>query len=77
MQDLFPALGGAMTTLENIVEYITSIILKVKSVFADIDFTILYSWLPSDIAAVITAVIAVLLFLAIFGIVRRILFFLG
>lgn len=66
-------LGG----LNEIVDWIESTFERISSIFADVDFTILYDWLPSDISGVITAIIAVLLFLALFGLLRRILFFLG
>ena len=41
------------------------------SVFSDVDFRILYDWLPSDIEAVITTCIAALLVLALLGLIRR------
>lgn len=69
--------GDVLTGLENIVEWIEVAAQRVSSIFSDIDFTILYNWLPSDIVSVITAVITVLLVLALFGILRRLLFFLG
>lgn len=77
MSSIFPALGNTINTLEGVVEWIQSIITRIQGIFSDVDFTILYNWLPSDISGVITAVIAVLLFLAIFGILKRVLFFLG
>lgn len=69
--------GDVISSLDGIVEWIRNAVQTISGVFHDVDFTILYSWLPSDIAGVITAVIAVLLFLAVFGILRRVLFFLG
>ena len=69
--------GDVITSLESIVYWIQSAVEHIGDVFADVDFSILYSWLPGDIAGVITSVIVVLLFLAIFGILRRVLFFLG
>lgn len=69
--------GSVIESLSGVVDWIESTVETISGVFSDIDFTILYSWLPSDIAAVITAIIAILLFLAIFGILRRVLFFLG
>lgn len=69
--------GNVLSSLQDIVEWIEGAVQTVEGIFSDLDFTILYNWLPADIAAVITAVIAVLLFLAIFGILRRLLFFLG
>lgn len=69
--------GDVIQSLSGIVEWIESTVGTISGIFSDVDFTILYSWLPSDIVAVITAVIAVLLFLALFGILKRVLFFLG
>lgn len=69
--------GSVIDSLSGVVDWIENTVVTISGVFSDVDFTILYSWLPSDIAAVITAVIAILLFLAIFGILRRVLFFLG
>lgn len=69
--------GSVIDSLSGVIDWIENTVETISGVFSDVDFTILYSWLPSDIAAVITAVIAVLLFLAIFGILRRVLFFLG
>lgn len=69
--------GNIIGSLEGIVDWIENTVSVLEGMFSDVDFTILYNWLPSDIVAVITAVIAVLLFLAIFGILRRLLFFLG
>lgn len=69
--------GNVLTILDDIINWIESTFDRINSIFSDVDFTILYDWLPSDIVAVITAVIVVLLFLAIFGILRRVLFFLG
>lgn len=69
--------GNVINSLQGIVDWIEQTVETISGVFSDVDFTILYSWLPSDIAGVITAVIAVLLFLALFGILRRVLFFLG
>lgn len=69
--------GNIIGSLEGIVDWIENTVETIEGIFSDVDFTLLYNWLPSDIVAVITAVIAVLLFLAIFGILRRLLFFLG
>ena len=69
--------GNIISGLDGVVQWIEDTAQTISGIFSDVDFTILYSWLPNDIKAVITAVIAVLLFLAIFGILRRVLFFLG
>lgn len=69
--------GNVIQSLSGIVDWIENTVGTISGIFSDVDFTILYNWLPSDIVAVITAVIAVLLFLALFGILKRVLFFLG
>lgn len=69
--------GNVISSLQDIVSWIDGVAQSIAGLFSDVDFTILYTWLPNDIAAVITAIIVVLLFLALFGILRRVLFFLG
>lgn len=69
--------GNVLNGIQDIVDWITNTVETIEGIFSDVDFTVLYSWLPSDIAAVITAIIAILLFLAIFGLLKRLLFFLG
>lgn len=69
--------GSLLQTLDSIVEWIENTVETIQHIFADVDFTILYNWLPNDIAAVITAIIAILLFMAVFGLLKRLLFFLG
>lgn len=41
------------------------------NIFDDIDFSILYDWLPQDIEAVIQVVLAFLLVLAVLGLVKH------
>lgn len=74
MQSIF---GGVLQSLDDIIIWISSVANDVQGIFAHLDFTVLYDWLPSDIVSVITAVLAVLFILAIFGLIRRVLFFLG
>lgn len=69
--------GSVLNGIQDIVDWITNTVETIEGIFSDVDFTVLYSWLPSDIVAVITAIIAILLFLAIFGLLKRLLFFLG
>lgn len=69
--------GNVLNGIQDIVDWITNTVETIEGIFSDVDFTVLYSWLPSDIAGVITAIIAILLFLAIFGLLKRLLFFLG
>lgn len=74
MQSIF---GGVLLAIEDIIDWISSTANTVQGLFADIDFTVLYDWLPADIVSVITAVLLVLFALAIFGLLRRLLFFMG
>lgn len=69
--------GNVINSIESVVDWIQNTVSTIEGIFSDVNFTILYNWLPIDIATVITAIIAVLLFLAVFGILRRLLFFLG
>lgn len=69
--------GNLITGLDEVVEWIQTTAESISSIFADVDFTILYNYFPEDIVAVITAVIAVLLVLALFGLLKRVLFFIG
>ena len=69
--------GNVLQSLDSVVEWIENTAEQIGNLFSDVDFTLLYNYFPSDIVAVVTAVIAVLLFLALFGLLRRVLFFLG
>lgn len=70
-------ISDVTTGFYNIVTFVLDTIDSIAHIFDDIDFTILYDWLPSDIGAVITVVIGFLFILALFGLLRRLLFFLG
>lgn len=70
-------IGDIAHGFSSIANWITDTISNIGNIFDDIDFTILYDWLPTDIQAVITACIAFLFVLALFGLLRRLLFFLG
>lgn len=63
--------------LGDVVEWISSAWQSFAGIFSDIDFSVLYSWLPSDIAAVISACIVVFLFLALIGLIKKLVLFLG
>lgn len=41
------------------------------NIFTGLEFHILYDWLPSDIAAAITASIVILLILSILGLIKK------
>ena len=57
--------GNLLNSVTDIVSWIENTIDRFNSIWQGIDFTLLYSWLPQDISVVITAAIAVLLFLAV------------
>lgn len=69
--------GNLLNSVDSIVEWVENTVERIGDIFADVDFTILYNYFPSDIVAVVTTVIGVLLFLALFGLLKRVLFFLG
>lgn len=68
---------GIIEVIESIVSWILNVWNQASTVFRGINFNILYNWLPTDIVIVISAVIATLLVLAIFRIVKSLLIFLG
>lgn len=45
---------------------------QIKGMFPDVGFSVLYSWLPGDIAGAISTCIRVLLLLAVIGVLKRI-----
>lgn len=64
-------------SLDNVYGELADMWLRIVGMFSDVDFTILYDWLPSDIQGVITAVIAVFIFLALIGLIKKAILFLG
>lgn len=70
-------MGNILNAIENIVDFLENAWTSFTGVFSDIDFTILYNWLPSDIQAAIGAVIAVLLVIAVIQLVKKVILFLG
>lgn len=64
-------------SIGEIFDQVSDIWSRIVGMFSDVDFTILYDWLPADIQGVITAVIAVLLILALIGLVKKAILFLG
>lgn len=69
--------GDIISSISGIIDFIDSILDTISGIFSDVDFTILYSWLPSDIVAVITAVIAVFIFLGLIGLIKKMILFFG
>lgn len=64
-------------SLDNVYGELADMWTRVIGMFSDVDFTILYDWLPNDIQGVITAVIAVFIFLALIGLIKKAILFLG
>lgn len=64
-------------SIGEIFDQVSNIWDRIVGMFSDVDFTILYDWLPADIQGVITAVIAVLLILALIGLIKKAILFLG
>lgn len=69
--------GNPLQTLDGVVQWIQNTAEEITGIFSDVDFSLLYGYFPNDIVAVITAVISVLFLLALFGLLKRVLFFLG
>lgn len=69
--------GSVIEAVDGVLDWITSILDDINGIFSDVDFTILYDWFPSDIQGVITAVIAVLTFLALLALVKKLIVFFG
>lgn len=69
--------GSILNGMESIGDWISNAVSSITGIFSDVDFTVLYSWLPGDIVAVISSVIAVLLGLALIGLLKKLILFLG
>lgn len=54
--------------ISNIVQSIQGL-----NIFGGIDFSVLYSWLPSDIGATCAVIIAISIILWVFGLIKRVL----
>lgn len=70
-------LGSLFEGVGDVFDFISGIVDSIAGVFSDVDFTILYSWMPSDIQRVITALIVVLMFLALIALVKKLILFFG
>ena len=70
-------IGEIIESVEGVFAWFENAFDTFAGIFSDIDFTILYSWLPSDIQDAISGIIVVLLFLAIIGLVKKIVVFFG
>lgn len=70
-------MGSIIETLSDVISHIGEYWENITGIFSDVDFTVLYNWLPSDIRTVCTAFIAALVFIAFIGLLKKILLFLG
>lgn len=69
--------GNIIDVLGDVTNWIATLGDRVVNIFADVDFTLLYDWLPQDIQSVISSVILVLLALALIGLIKKAIIFLG
>lgn len=73
----FLSFSNVFEALDDVLSWISSILEDLNSIFADVDFGVLYSWLPNDVRSACSAVILVLLFLALMGLLKKAILFLG
>lgn len=66
-----------LDTIGDIVSHVEDYWNSIIGIFADIDFSVLYNWLPIDIQGVITAFIGLLVIIAFIGILKKLILFLG
>ena len=69
--------GDLISSISGIIDFIDSILETISGIFSDVDFTILYNYFPNDIVAVITAVIAIFIFLGLIGLIKKMILFFG
>ena len=69
--------GNIVESVEGVLDWIQTVTNNLNNIFADVDFSILYDWMPSDIQDVIFTVIAVLLVLALIGFIKKAILFFG
>lgn len=69
--------GHVVESIEGVFNWITGILDDINGIFADVDFTVLYDWMPADIQDAVTAILAVFLFLALIHLVKKMILFFG
>lgn len=69
--------GDLIQSLSGIGEWIENTVKQIGNIFADVNLSILYNWLPTDISGVITAVIGVMIVLALIGLLKKLILFFG
>lgn len=70
-------MSGILETLTDIINHIEDYWANIIGIFDDVQFSDLYSWLPADIQAACTAMIACIIFIAFIGLLKKIILFLG
>lgn len=74
---LLLSFGSVYSTLQDVLNWVEDVVDDLNGIFADVDFSILYDWLPSDVQGVCLAVLAVLIFLALIGLLKKAILFFG
>lgn len=69
--------GSIIESVDQVLDWIESALDDINGIFADVDFTVLYDWFPSDIQYAISAIITVFIFLALILLVKKIVLFFG
>lgn len=69
--------GNIIDVLGDVTDWIANLGNRISNIFSGLDFTLLYDWLPQDIQSVISSVILVLLALALIGLIKKAIIFLG
>lgn len=69
--------SSLIESVEGVLDWISGVIDELNGIFHDVDFSILYDWLPDDIQGVISAVLIVLIFLALIGLIKKVILFFG
>lgn len=69
--------GNLIESVNGVLEWFLTLEDRYVAVFADVDFTILYDWLPSDVQFCITGVLVILFVLCIVGLIKKFVVFFG
>lgn len=70
-------MGTIIETLSDVISHIGEYWNSIIGIFSDVDFSVLYNWLPFDIRNVCAAFIAAIIFIAFIGLLKKLLLFLG
>lgn len=69
--------GNIIQSIQGIDTWIQNTVQNIGNIFADINFSVLYSWAPNDIQAVVAAIISVMIVLALIGLLKKMILFFG